>query len=870
MKKILFISLIIFSGTTVYPQTPVFTWQAGSNTVNTSTQILTLPGAREGSLCWNDGSGSLWLFGGFTFYNYTSNRFNDLWKYDIASGKWTWMGGGNMANQSGIYGTKGTGDVNNIPGARLNSVSWVDGSGNLWLFGGNGYYYGPGWARLNDLWKYEPSSGKWTWMGGSDVLNQTGTWGTKGIGDVNNIPGARDNSANWTDASGNLWLFGGFGVGSDGSSDHLNDLWRYEPGTGKWTWMGGSDVANQSGTYGTLGTGNVNNIPGARYESVTWTDGSGNFWLFGGDGYDKNGTQGSLNDLWKYEPGNGKWTWMGGSDLVNQSGIYGTKGIGDINNIPGARYYSVGWTDDSENLWLFGGIGNSGFSIDNDLWKYNPSNGEWTWMGGSNNSDQAGIYGTQGIGDVNNIPGARYNSVTYTDGSGKFWLFGGSGKDKNSSSNDLNDLWKYEPANREWTWVGGSDLIDQQGTYTTIGTPGDLINNPGARANSVRWTDNSDNFWLFGGNGYDKNGSSGFLNDLWKYESTTGNYKWIGGSEIVNQSGIYGTLGVEDVNNIPGARDESVTWIDGSGNLWMFGGNIYDKNGTQGYSNDLWKFDPLTENWTWMGGSDVVNQFGTYGTKGVGDVTNIPGARINSIAWSDGSGNFWLFGGFGFDKIGNIGELNDLWKYDLATGKWTWMAGSVDRYNIGIYGTKGTGNVNNIPGSREKSASLTDGSGNLWMFGGYGYDKNGPSDWLNDAWKYEPTSGKWTWISGSDLNGQPGIYGTIGKGDINNIPGARGQTIVWKDGSDNFWLFGGFGKDKTGLTGSLNDLWKYQASSGQWIWVAGSDINNLSGTYGSQGSVDFGNIAGARMGSVSWIDESDNFWFFGGVVHRVQ
>jgi len=35
---------------------------------------------------------------------------------------------------------------------------------------------------------------------------------------------------------------------------------------------------------------------------VNWTDASGNFWLFGGNGFDSAGTQGYLNDLWKYEP----------------------------------------------------------------------------------------------------------------------------------------------------------------------------------------------------------------------------------------------------------------------------------------------------------------------------------------------------------------------------------------------------------------------------------------------------------------------------------------------------------------------------------------------------------------------------------------
>ena len=57
---------------------------------------------------------------------------------------------------------------------------------------------------------------------------------------------------------------------------------------------------------------------------MNWTDAAGNFWLFGGNGYDSAGTSGYLNDLWKYSAG--QWTWMGGSNVVNQQGTYGTQG----------------------------------------------------------------------------------------------------------------------------------------------------------------------------------------------------------------------------------------------------------------------------------------------------------------------------------------------------------------------------------------------------------------------------------------------------------------------------------------------------------------------------------------------------------------
>ena len=56
---------------------------------------------------------------------------------------------------------------------------------------------------------------------------------------------------------------------------------------------------------------------------------------------------------------------------------------------------------------------------------------------------------------------------------------------------------------------------------------------------------------------------------------------------------------------------------------------------------------------TWMSGSDTINQMGIYGTKGVADPTNIPGARQDSISWTDSASNFWLFGGFGHDRTGD-------------------------------------------------------------------------------------------------------------------------------------------------------------------------------------------------------------------------
>jgi hypothetical protein len=249
----------------------------------------------------------------------------------ISIGKWAWMGGsstvggeicdnnlrspGSFCGRPGVYGTLGTASATNIPGGREGAASWSNGAGKLWLFGGDG---------LNDLWKFNPKLGKfgeWTWMGGSSTFEscgnsdclRPGVYGTLGEAGAKNIPGGRSGAVSWSDASGNLWLFGGQGYGATVTYGWLNDLWKFDPTLGEygeWTWMGGSSTVvgscdryvqcGQPGVYGMLGMAESTNIPGGRYSSVSWSDESGNLWLFSGLSYDSTGTLGYLNDLWKY------------------------------------------------------------------------------------------------------------------------------------------------------------------------------------------------------------------------------------------------------------------------------------------------------------------------------------------------------------------------------------------------------------------------------------------------------------------------------------------------------------------------------------------------------------------------------------------
>lgn len=406
----------------------------------------------------------------------------------------------------------------------------------------------------------------------------------------------------------------------------------------------------------------------------------------------------------------------------------------------------------------------------------------------------------------------------------------------------------------DWVWLDGADSVDQPGIYGTLGTgaPGNV---PGGRYGAISWTDPSGNFWLFGGYGYVST-ALGNLNDLWEYRS--GQWTWISGSMIENQSGTYGTLGVPSASNMPGARSSGVSWFDSSGNLWLFGGYGFASAGDAASLNDLWKFS--AGQWTWVGGSNIGGQFGVYGTKGVPVATNVPGARSEASSWVDKSGNFWLFGGSGLDSIGENASLNDLWRY--SAGQWTWMSGANLVDQTGVYGTQGTAAPTNVPGSRSGAAAWVDQSGNLWLFGGQGTDSTGTSGRLNDLWKY--SDGEWTWVGGSNTKFDYGVYGVQGVAAVGNFPGSRDNAVSWTDSSGNFWLFGGFGQASSGEfgTGELNDLWQY--ANGQWTWMSGSNQVDQSSTYGTLGVPNPANVPGGRDSSVGWIDATGNLWLLGG------
>jgi hypothetical protein len=440
-------------------------------------------------------------------------------------GLFKWAGGSNTANAPGVYGTRGVAAASNIPGARWGAISWTDAAGNVWLFGGVNNPWNPGLhgsppsAPFNDLWELNASTGEWTWVSGASATNASGVYGTLRTAAAGNVPGARFGAVSWIDAQGNLWLFSGFGNDSAGNYGDLNDLWQFSPSSGQWAWMGGSNTVLASAVYGTQGIAAAGNIPGPRSFGAAWVDGSGNFWLFGGGALVADLNPGVL-DFWKYSPSTGLWTWIGGGLGANPS--YGMQGMSAASNLPPARLQAATWTDSAGTLWMFGGLVNMDdmltFNFLNDLWKFDPVTGEWTWVSGSSTANALGSYGMQGVAASSNEPGARYGTVSWTDKSGILWLYGGDGLVPTSVlagityQYNLSDVWKFDPGSGQWTWAGGPQT-STSGIYGTLGTAA-AANAPPGRYGAVSWIDAGGNLCLFGGES--ESGTNSY-NDVWEF-----------------------------------------------------------------------------------------------------------------------------------------------------------------------------------------------------------------------------------------------------------------------------------------------------------------------------------------------------------------
>jgi hypothetical protein len=174
---------------------------------------------------------------------------------------------------------------------------------------------------------------------------------------------------------------------------------------------------------------------------LSWVDAAGNLWMYGGY---SNLNIIYLGDFWKYDLSANEWTWMGGDTISGSLGHHGVMGVPSALNTPPASTENACTWVEGDNLWFYGGMSQGPYI--GDMWRYNITNDEWTWMNGDTTYGAVPVYGTLGVSSPTNFPGARICYTRWKDTNGDFWIFGGS-----SSGGTNNDMWKYTVATNEWT-----------------------------------------------------------------------------------------------------------------------------------------------------------------------------------------------------------------------------------------------------------------------------------------------------------------------------------------------------------------------------------------------------------------------------------
>ena len=265
-------------------------------------------------------------------------------------------------------------------------------------------------------------------------------------------------------------------------------------------------------------------------------------------------------------------------------------------------------------------------------------------------------------------------------------------------------------------------------------------------------------FVLFGG----RAGSGFNYEDTWEYDPTTG--AW---------------TDVSAAGGHPSARSQAgMVYEKSTAKILLFGGGrsdsaSYDATGMTLSLGDTWEYDPATHVWTAM------------------TVTSAPTARHDiGLVWDSSRNKAVLFAGLQTDIAGAAGvPKQDTWEWDPAAATWTERT---------VSGSK--------PSQRYAHAMAFDGTRKkVVVFGGSDISTAGGS--RNDLWDWEPTTGAWVEILGTD--------------DVRSPSGRTYSSLVADDANARLELFAGaapYGSSGGGGRGGSSGGIGYGVRGSRDVW----------------------------------------------------
>jgi hypothetical protein len=331
-----------------------------------------------------------------------------------------WLSGRNNARMLRTGGAM-------TPGFRVDAMMAVDDETNsLYLFGGILYEFqnqksGSISYRMNDLWNYTYSSGKWQHVDGLD------SYTTPTYYAWSNRPGpTRDGGSFYHRKSKSFYLFGGQGfVNAETTREVAFDhFWKYSFHDQVWIFLNGSISTSK------LPTTPSSHYPGSlKHFSSAYDDASETWYIFGGSHGEF-----SSNALWKYEVVRNTWTLLKGTPSTTVAGVYSSSTLEvDSEVCPGSRELASLVYDGNRNgLWLFGGAGvgderNQPIGELNDLWNFNITSSKWSFVNGKSKSQDAWLQDE--LHKANKDPVPRSGAAAFCGlQCNELYIFGGSAR----------------------------------------------------------------------------------------------------------------------------------------------------------------------------------------------------------------------------------------------------------------------------------------------------------------------------------------------------------------------------------------------------------------------------------------------------------
>jgi len=130
---------------------------------------------------------------------------------------------------------------------------------------------------------------------------------------------------------------------------------------------------------------------------------------------------------------------------------------------------------------------------------------------------------------------------------------------------------------------------------------------------------------------------------------------------------------------------------------------------------------------------------------------------------------------------------------------------------------------------------------------------------------YSPALNQWMWAAGPGHAFGRAVYGTVGVESSTSTPGGIRQSAFYYVEEDGLlYIFGGWGHNHVSH-GFVDDVWSFNVTSLQWMFLGGSFTANAIPTYGTLGQESRETMPGGNFqGNMIYDKLSQSLYTFGG------